>query len=176
MPGTEKQVRYVESLLAEREIDQANADKVLKKATAPETTPDATGKIIELLKELPRKPLPSHDDGLYMVNGTVYEVKTSQSSGNQYAKVLDKETGKFTYAPGSLRAIPADAHPMTLDEATEYGIAHGVCVKGHPLRNRTSVRLGIGPKCCMEIFGKDQKELLAERLAEHINSLEASSA
>jgi hypothetical protein len=36
---------------------------------------------------------------------------------------------------------------MSWEEAKPYVIRYGVCLFGHPLRDATSVELGIGPVC-----------------------------
>src|SRR6201999_516030 len=92
--------------------------------------------IIDALFALPKAggsaPAPLAE-GIYLVDGTVYQVARSKTSGKAYAKVLDPEAGKFLYAPGAIFKLPADAQPVTVDDALNFGLAHGICVKGHPL-------------------------------------------
>jgi hypothetical protein len=92
-------------------------------------------------------------------SGEIFKVQRSKTSGHLYAKNLRPiggqritETGhavawEFTYAQGAMRALTAQ-HLMSVEEAREFGIAHGVCcVCGSPLKDARSVSQGIGPIC-----------------------------
>jgi Family of unknown function (DUF6011) len=89
--------------------------------------------------------------GMYRdpVEGTIYRVQPSRSSGRLYAmRLVEGDTGgDFEYAPGAMaRILPA--WRMTADEAAAFGRAHGwCCVCGRLLTNPVSIAAGIGPIC-----------------------------
>lgn len=92
------------------------------------------------------KPAPSRiQDGMYIIDGDVYKVVTSQTSGKPYANKL--EGSSFEYAPGAIRKLRPE-HLMTLEDAKKYGKLYGVCcVCGRTLTNSKSIESGIGPIC-----------------------------
>lgn len=91
--------------------------------------------------------------GIYRVNEVIIKVYTGQS-GRQLAKKLlvtkyDGETSaSFEYAGLASRFVPADAKPLTLAEAKEYGAIYGVCCNcGRTLTDEKSIEAAIGPVC-----------------------------
>ena len=112
-----------------------------------------------------RQPL---EDGMYRKDEGIYKVQHAvHGSGNQYAKVLERDEGGeastgsyrfaptpareakwvFRYAPGMVSKLtPADR--MTLEEAKAFGALYGTCcVCGRTLTDETSIANGIGPVC-----------------------------
>lgn len=108
---------------------------------------------IDKLKKLPDRPIEVKvaaelEAGIYLLNDTVYKVQRAvHGSGRMYAKMLDKETGRFEYASGAVKSIKPE-HKMTLDQAKEYGAIYGVCCAcGRTLTDENSIEQGIGPVC-----------------------------
>lgn len=144
-PATEKMVSYVTSLLSERECSET--------VDLNNLSFDDARRLIDMLKSAPRKTVKTIEvelveAGMYLVDGTVYKVQRAMhGSGNLYAKVLNTETGSFSYAPGAIRQIRAE-HRMTLDMAKEFGALYGMCCRcGRTLTDETSIEAGIGPYC-----------------------------
>jgi hypothetical protein len=97
--------------------------------------------------------------GMYCLGEEIYKVQVSKTSGNPYAKRLERIGGDrlsetdqvvnwdFVYAPGAVRAL-TPAMRMTLAEAQAFGIRFGICcVCGAFLSDAKSVANGIGPVC-----------------------------
>lgn len=164
------QKEYVGLLLSERQVPDEIRDQITGRMDSLDR--GQLSVIITNLKALPRVELPELEPGIYRVGGDVYKVTASKNNTSWngvaqkpriYAKVLDKGTRKFEYDPGAVYKIPAAAKPVTVDEALDFGLQNGICVKGHELSDPLSVRLGIGPKCCQSMFGMSQRELARER-------------
>lgn len=97
-------------------------------------------------------------EGMYLVDGVVYKVQISKSSGKPYAKRLVKLhtpkvlktktiTHTFEYAAGAVYKIKPE-NKMTLEQAAAFGVNTGTCcVCGALLTNDKSVKAGIGPVC-----------------------------
>lgn len=99
----------------------------------------------ELTKRRKSAPSTEIEDGMYVLDGVVYRVVTSRSSGKPYASKL--EGTSFNYAPGAVRKLLPE-HRMTLEDAQKYGKLYGVCaVCGCTLTNPKSIERGIGPIC-----------------------------
>lgn len=160
MPASPRQIDYIASLTAQRVVpDETRAAIDAKLAYL---APAQVSVIINNLRSLPHRTVATVTmPGLYLVDDTVFEVKKSRESGRSYAKRLAGKS--FVYDPTAIREIPADAQPMSVDEALSFGVRHGVCVKGHELTDELSIRLGVGPTCCKTLFGKTQRQLLAEK-------------
>jgi len=150
-PASEKQVAFLDKLLAEKDhtftadfISEVKAD--VKKASST----------IDQLLAMPRKRAKAAggavtEDGMYRTpDGTVYKVQIAkQGSGNLYAKrlVIEDGHGSFEYAPGAVRQLQAD-WKMTLEQAKEFGQLYGICCKcGADLTDEGSIAAGIGPIC-----------------------------
>lgn len=110
-------------------------------------------------------PKPELAEGIYVHDGQAYRVKVSKTSHKPYAAVLDLATGKFEYVPGAIRALPAGIETVGIDEALAFGLKHGMCVNGHLLTNPLSIKLGIGPKCCENMYGMTLPQLAKQREA-----------
>ena len=88
-----------------------------------------------------------------MLDGEVYRVVVSRGSGRPYALLLVEAPGAFEYAPGAVRHLSEDTL-MTLEEARDYGVRHGVCAAcGRTLTNPESIEYGIGPVCRTRYWG-----------------------
>lgn len=87
-------------------------------------------------------------DGMYGIDGNVVKVQRAvHGSGNLYARLLNPDTGKFTYQKGLIFRL-RDSMRMSLDEAKAFGALYGrCCVCGALLTNEDSINAGIGPVC-----------------------------
>ena len=127
------------------------------KADAPVPAPVAKAERVEL------------EDGMYMVDGTVYKVQHSLNSSRQYAKVADiTDLGdgnfevSFAYARGAIAKIRPE-HKMSYEQAKEFGALYGTCCCcGRTLSNELSIALGIGPVCGEREFGGEFKVIIKE--------------
>jgi hypothetical protein len=92
-------------------------------------------------------------EGFWKIAGsdTVYKVQRAvHGSGHLYAKRLTvgEHGASWDYAPGVMPMIRLDGHPLTKDEAAEFGKLYGVCcICGRTLTNEESIEAGIGPIC-----------------------------
>lgn len=90
---------------------------------------------------------PEPEQGLYMVDGTVYRVQPARESGRLYAKRLDPDTGWQYEGKRPFAFLSADQR-MTVEQAEAFGVAHGCCaVCGRTLTVPESVERGLGPVC-----------------------------
>ena len=90
------------------------------------------------------------DDGFYeLLDSSVCKVQHAvNGSGNQYAKLLNTETGTFDYTPGLITRVRKEAVPLTMERAQELGRLYGICMRcGRTLTDENSIEAGIGPRC-----------------------------
>jgi len=149
-PASEKQVALIARLLAERvtpeTFESLARDPYLDRAKA--------STYIDALFAAPRKPAVHEDgnvlgEGYFYVEGLIYKVQASKSSGNLYAKVFG-DTG-YEYAPGAMRLLKS-ATRLTLEQAAEIGVKTGRCVVcARLLTDPESVAAGIGPVCAARL-------------------------
>ena len=146
---TEKQVQLIAHLVRDREISPTGMARLLLEMWEFDRTRETATVLIDALMALPRlrqdkAPAPA---GLHVLDGEVYRVVVSRGSGRPYALWLVESTGGFEYAPGAVRHLSEDTM-MTLEEARDYGVRHGVCAAcGRTLTNPESIEYGIGPVC-----------------------------
>jgi len=100
------------------------------------------------------------EEGVYVLeDGTIVKIKSNKTKTNCYANRWVKiggerltETGEhvngeWEYAP-ELRSDCTEDLRMTLDQAKEFGVLYGKCVKcGRHLSDAESVERAIGPVC-----------------------------
>ena len=145
-PASPKQVDLIARLLAERETPETFESK----AKSPDLDRATASAYIDALFAAPRKPVVHEDgaaigEGYFYVEGLIYKVQASKSSGNLYAKVFG-DSG-YEYAPGAMRLL-ASASRLTLEQAAEMGVKTGRCVVcARLLTDPESVAAGIGPIC-----------------------------
>jgi hypothetical protein len=148
-PATDKQVRYLASLVDKHELP---GDFVVPD---PLTRTDASELIARALT-CPKKTVPTVELGYYLYEGDVFTVVENQAKTGTYAKRLrieggDKPRAKWKYEPGMMNAL-AGAPRLTVAEAASLGHLHGVCVVcGKRLTDPESVTRGIGPVCITRI-------------------------
>lgn len=153
--ATDKQVAMINRLMAEHGHDAVPAQN------AQEMTRKQASDAIELLLRLPKPAKPAApaaaelDLGIYEVDGQVYRVKRSRTTGHHYAqRLVIGERDADGHVPAEwvrdreiYRTLTA-AHKMSLERAMEYGKLTGVCCRcGSELENDESIAAGIGPVC-----------------------------
>lgn len=142
IPATERQVSFIESLIANREYDAT--DVVVADLNRAEASA-----LIEQLRSAPYRKDNNRvtEHGIYRhENGEVYRVQPS-NSGNLYAKKLNRVEGGFVYAPGAMAFLKA-TDKLSLEEMKIVGMQTGICCScGRFLTDEDSVAEGIGPVC-----------------------------
>lgn len=151
VPATEPQLRFLADLSRDRDVPAALADDLA--TALPTLTKAGASGYITRLKECRYAPRPAaapaapQDDAapapapaaavavaavadvakgdVLIAGSTVIRVQQSRSTGNLYALTRETSdaTGSFTYAPGLLRRLPADARRLTTAEATALSAA-----------------------------------------------------
>lgn len=111
--------------------------KLLKAADRVEETPKA-------------KTAPTVTPGFYAHADTVAEVVKS-GNGRLYAKVLNRSTWRFDYAPGVVTLLKPEDR-LTLSQAAAMGKEWHHCgICGRELTNDESIDRGIGPICARKL-------------------------
>lgn len=120
----------------------------------PETAPEPTPfRVTSSDRALP-------EEGVYVLeDGSIVKIKSNKAKTNRYANVWVKiggerlteagehVNGEWEYAP-ALRSACKPEYRMTLDQAKEFGVLYGKCVKcGRHLSDAKSVEAAIGPVC-----------------------------
>jgi hypothetical protein len=160
-PATEKQVKFITTLMDDRQVPGATAHDLKVAITAGTLTKGAASEKIDMLLSYPKRdksgdhkvvsqPKMTPVPGFYVneETETFYEVVASKA-GKHYAKRfhVQGKTGKWRYAPGEIKDY-ASWKKVSLTDAAQFGIAHGVCLCcGRTLTNPESVAAGIGPIC-----------------------------
>ena len=159
VPATEAQVRFIEKLLAEKDL----TGTIFEGHThCPEgLTKAAASADIARIKDLPRLTTRKTEtgeavtEGMYQdPTGQIFKVqKAVHGSGQLYAKLLVitgeglDRTGRFEFAPGAIRKLRPE-WKMSLEQAQAFGRLYGICCQcGAILTDETSIELGIGPVC-----------------------------
>ena len=132
-PASDKQTSLIARLAVERELP-ADADFNLLVANSAGLDSRAASYLIDQLFALPKKAATNLDgapvsEGYFYVEGLIYKVQASKSSGNLYAKVFS-ESG-YEYAPGAMRLM-ATAQRLTLEQAAVAGVKTGRCASSAP--------------------------------------------
>lgn len=172
--ATEKQIRFAKKLISEREIpvagqtpDEARIIARIEDLMEEPMTRFAgrreTSSVIDYLLNLPRAKATTAQPevGIYVLsNGTIVQAKENKAKTNVYTKrwveirgerLVDATEehvhGEWEYDPQLKREL-GSARRMTLDEAKEFILRYGQCVRcGRRLKAAESVERGIGPVC-----------------------------
>jgi hypothetical protein len=175
VPATAPQLSFINALLRDRDVPAATREAL--PANLSDLSKAAASNLITALKAAPyarREPVPAPvavaavadvpaapaftpekgDVLLSPAANLIIRVRASQQ-GNLYALTrpasaspADGPLPAFSYAPGLLRNLPADARRLTLSEATAISAAWGECFRcGRTLTDPASVAKGIGPVC-----------------------------
>jgi hypothetical protein len=155
---TAPMVGFLRKLLADRDHNETID------LTALELLPFQVGRdMIDRLKQLDYKAnvkatqdWVDPEEGLYVVDGVVYKVQraVAQGSGAKYAKVMDKETGTFSYVGKKPFALLTADNKMTLEQAGAYGKLYGRCIRcQRDLTDEFSIANGLGKICYEKMRG-----------------------
>jgi hypothetical protein len=148
-PASERQVSFLNSLLAERENTLVVEFAGLTSKQASEfigTLINAPKRVAGVRADFPVL------EGMYRNNaGVIYKVQASRETGRLYAKFLDVAMRKFEFEAGAMRNLSAEMR-MSIDEAKAFGVEYGFCVVcGKFLTDARSVAQGIGPVCITKV-------------------------
>ena len=95
---------------------------------------------------------PATEEGLYRLDGRLYQVLRAKESQRLYAKLVTfppdgvKRRPTLTYARGIVFQLTA-SHLVPVEEAQEITRKTGWCIFGHFLTNPQSIARGMGPVC-----------------------------
>lgn len=107
-------------------------------------------KASDKLEEQAAPKAPAISPGFYAHNGTVAEVVKS-AAGRLYAKLLNRDTWRFDYAPGVVTLLKPEDR-LTLEQAAAMGKEWHHCgICGRELTNEDSIDRGIGPICATKL-------------------------
>lgn len=164
-PATEKQVAFLTKLVGEKEAPEPFVEQLIASVDAGLTSRDASS-AIDYLLQLPRKANAQQPEvGVYVLeDGTVVKAQQNRAKTNTYTMrwvviggerlvdaTEDRVHGEWEYAP-ELKARIVGARKMTLDEAKDFILRYGQCVRcSRRLKAADSVERGIGP-VCMQYF------------------------
>lgn len=173
MAPTDKQLHFLDRLVAERDLPAEVRDRIAEARTDGDRR-QVSGWIDRLLNEYPRaaqapgarRQVRVSEPGVYRRNGEVFIVKpprerTKRDEGRLYAKRMVERPGiermaedgtpiygvDFIYAPGAIFELgPEDRMPFEDAKALTARYARCIVCGAH-LRDRKSVERGIGPVC-----------------------------
>lgn len=100
--------------------------------------------------------LPDLDNGLYLVDGDVWRLYTTQG-GHQGARRLDTDRQTFDYVRGGTKVVrkavaSGTGRALTGPEAAAMGRQYGFCVAcARDLSDDVSIAMGIGPVCAAHL-------------------------
>lgn len=107
-------------------------------------------KASDRLEEKAAPKAPAVTPGFYAHAGTVAEVVKS-GAGRLYAKILNRDTWRFDYAPGVVTHLKPEDR-LTLAQAAAMGKEWHHCgICGRELTNEDSIDRGIGPICANKL-------------------------
>lgn len=171
-PMTDRQRSFIESLLQERTADhpenvRAWRDQLNAWHREGRLTTAMASTAIDAIKQLrpTRKPIAEDaaqpEVGVYVLeDGTIVKAQPNKTKTNVYTsrwveitgeRLVDATEehvhGEWVYAP-ELKARLDEARKMTLDEAKDFILRYGRCVRcSRRLKAADSVERGIGPVC-----------------------------
>ena len=163
-PATDKQVAFLLKLAAERpawaSVENLHADTIKAFATAADGKASASYWIGEALKRKERAAADAAgkllEDGVYRLGDTFYKVYHTVHGANvQVAKVLvvtSTQEGTFSGTWEYVGKKPiyslTPAHKLTQDEAKQFGLVYGMCVRcARDLTREESIHVGYGATC-----------------------------
>lgn len=149
--ATPAQTGFISTLVAERDWSSLQVENI-REAIDNGLTKSEASMLISLLLDCPKVQgaTVKAEAGFYILDGSVYRVQPSKTTGNLYAKILQVSVfGKasWEYAPGMVNKL-VGAEKLTVQQAASMGHRYGVCmVCGRTLTASESVEAGIGPIC-----------------------------
>lgn len=194
VPPSEKAVRFLTALAAERKLEWLGAtaeDRVARVQRELDARELDKFDVTYLIDELKRAPLDDEPGGLvpgvYRRNGTIYVVRENRTNSRLHARRLIEIGGRrlteadtvvqieFEYDRDALLQLrPQDQ--MTLEEARPFIIRYGKCIFCNtPLSDATSVARGVGPVCVKRYAPAEPEPEVPQgtrdRLTELLNSM-----
>jgi hypothetical protein len=147
-PQEDKQLKYLDSLIARK----VSADLQAKMRERIPADRAGRSKLIDMLLGCRDVVAPTAlEEGMYSRDGDVYKVQRTRDGRFLYAKILDRETGKYDRAPGATKFLTA-AHRMTVDEVTALSRdLERCCICSTKLTRQESIDRGIGPICAAKV-------------------------
>lgn len=175
-PASPAQVNFILSLLDQRDLPEADADRLRDRIMSGNLTKGLASESIGFLKAQPYKVVPEGtmgsaaqpvtEPGIYEhPDGRIFKVQRSKTSGHLYAKVMSLTVGEakrltasgavvnfdYEYAPGAFRVIDA-RHRITGARAEELAVIFTKCfICNRGLKAASSVKAGIGPVCIKKV-------------------------
>lgn len=169
-PASDKQRQFIARLTAERQVPEGG--RTPAEASTWERHFDLmydgskfvssreASAVIDWLFTLPKKRGEQPEVGIYVLeDGAIVQAKENKAKTNVYTKLWvgingerltlagDRQHGEWEYDP-KLKGQLATARRMTLDEAKQFILIYGRCVRcGRTLKAADSVERGIGPVC-----------------------------
>jgi hypothetical protein len=158
-PASDKQISYLNSLLANRVIANDLRDDLCARISDGTLDSKRASNAIDTLLSCPKASTTSFtakvvalELGMYRTSdGTMYRVHESRETGNRYAKRMEydlfSDKPRFVYAKGAISTLTPEDR-MSLADAKAWGMETGFCcVCGAFLTDEKSVANGIGPVC-----------------------------
>ncbi len=149
--ASEKQIAFINKLMGEKDVPEVLSVAIgsLVLITPDLVTKASASSMIDKLMALPSKTQAKAkvnvEAGIYTLDGSIYKVQVSPTTGRAYAKVFNE--GGWVYATGAINKMHK-ATPLTLEEAKAYGKLYGVCIVcSRTLTDEGSIEAGIGPIC-----------------------------
>lgn len=155
-PITEKQIEFIRTLVAERELDemaQDFLDLARAKVMAGTLSSKSASDVIAGLMECPKKsatPREEPEAGIYEEDGAIFRVYLGQKTGRMLVKQVLFSEGAVDYVSLGLatRRLPVNAVRLSLSEVGSLGVQSGHCLLcGRRLDDPESVDRGLGPVC-----------------------------
>ena len=101
----------------------------------------------ERVEEQPRVRREGAAEGFYEMNGNIYRVKTSRTSGRRYAKLITEDNVRGEFASGVVFELTEEMR-LSAERAAAFGKLTGVClICARELTKTESIERGIGPIC-----------------------------
>ena len=173
-PASEGRIRFINTLLAEREVSDSARAYTLNLIASGISTQRAID-AIEYLKGLPKAGLfdapkregtPVTEEGFYLHEGAVYRVVTGKNSGRLYAKKSTPSGWDYEAGKGVIFRLRAEDR-MSGEAIAAFGVEHEFCVVcSTGFSDPTSHHIGIGPKCGVDVMGADAYKALRLSVAD----------
>src|SRR5262245_41557335 len=182
-PATPKQIDFINTLRAERDLTPEHAERLTTAVTAGMTKATASATISWLMKQPARQQAAAApaEEGFYVKDGEAYKVQWNKARTGTYALRYTPQQGSrptWEYAPGVGKSLAAEGLvPMTAEDAARIGLAHGYCINcsrelgGKTLSAQVSAVIGYGEVCAghngwpYPKGAKAQRAFIAERAA-----------
>lgn len=157
-PASEGRIRFIQNLLDERDVPALLAQRWNGHIADGTMTTKMAIDGIEYLKAQPRKDAPAvelvTEPGFYLLDGNVYQVKESKSSGRLYSQLVTAHGFDYQAGKGAFRSLRAEM-AMTIDQVRAYGVATGICCNcSAALSDPISVEIGLGTSCGPNLMGR----------------------